>query len=77
MGNPLHRSKPSVSSRNLVKFHQRRKHWMKLDLVFKGIGSKFFVKISKPKKPKITFKIKELNNTGLNFEPLSTLIFYK
>ncbi len=47
---------------------------MKLDLVFKGIGSKFFVKISKPK---ITFKIKELNNTGLNFEPLSTLIFYK
>jgi hypothetical protein len=55
MGNPLHRSKPYFSSQNLVKFHQRRKHWMKLDLVFKGIGSKFFLKISKPN---ITFKIK-------------------
>jgi hypothetical protein len=41
--NPLHRSKPYIfSSQNLVKFHQRRKHWMKLALVFKGIGSEFF-----------------------------------
>ncbi len=45
-----------------------------LDLVFKGIGSEFFCENMETKD---YFQNQELNNTGLNFEPLSTLIIYK